>query len=84
MVTEQMIRELAYGKWERAGYPEGNGVNFWLEAETELQLEYTPPKRKTVARPKATAAKVSPSAARNKSKATATKTNVSPSVARNK
>lgn len=60
MVTEQMIRELAHDKWARAGYPGGDGVNFWLEAEAELRREYTPQtvKARKVTKPKA-AAKVS-------------------------
>ena len=33
---EQAIRELAYAKWEKAGWPAGDGINFWLEAEAEL------------------------------------------------
>jgi hypothetical protein len=32
----QLIRETAYHKWEKAGRPEGDGVSFWLEAETEV------------------------------------------------
>ena len=39
MEQEQAIRELAYSKWEEAGYPAGDGVNFWLEAETELKAD---------------------------------------------
>lgn len=35
----EKIRERAYYKWEQAGYPEGDGSNFWLEAEAELQAE---------------------------------------------
>jgi hypothetical protein len=35
----EKIRERAYYKWEQAGYPEGDGANFWLEAEAELQAE---------------------------------------------
>jgi len=35
-VTEEKVRELAYQKWEKAGYPAGDGKNFWLEAESEL------------------------------------------------
>lgn len=35
------IRERAYYKWEQAGYPEGDGSNFWIEAETELRNELT-------------------------------------------
>jgi hypothetical protein len=33
---EQQIRELAYKKWEEAGSPPSDGVQFWLEAEAEL------------------------------------------------
>jgi hypothetical protein len=33
---EQQIRELAYQKWEAAGAPPSDGVQFWLEAEEEL------------------------------------------------
>lgn len=36
---EGRIRELAYLKWERAGCPPGDGVNFWCEAEAELAGE---------------------------------------------
>lgn len=36
-VHEQSIRELAYAKWEAAGRPDGDGVQFWLEAERELR-----------------------------------------------
>lgn len=35
----EKVRERAYYKWEQAGYPSGDGVNFWLEAEAELQAE---------------------------------------------
>ena len=35
-VRERAIRELAYAKWEAAGRPAGDGVQFWLEAEREL------------------------------------------------
>jgi len=34
--NSQLIRETAYLKWEKAGRPPGDGVNFWLEAETEV------------------------------------------------
>ena len=34
---EDRIRELAYEKWEKAGRPPGDGVNFWCEAEAELK-----------------------------------------------
>jgi hypothetical protein len=36
-MSEDRIRELAYLKWEQAGYPAGDGVNFWLDAEKELK-----------------------------------------------
>jgi len=40
MVTnEQAIREAAYRKWKEAGAPEGDGVQFWLEAESECNCE---------------------------------------------
>ena len=32
----EKIRELAYIKWEAAGGPCGDGVEFWLVAEAEL------------------------------------------------
>jgi len=38
-VCEDQIRERAYLKWEAAGYPEGDGVEFWLSAEQELLSE---------------------------------------------
>lgn len=37
-MNEQKIRELAYAKWQEAGTPSGDGVNFWLEAEAELSV----------------------------------------------
>ena len=33
---EDVIREMAYAKWEHSGCPSGDGVNFWLEAEQEF------------------------------------------------
>lgn len=36
---EDEIRTVAYGKWESAGFPAGDGVEFWLEAERELNTE---------------------------------------------
>jgi hypothetical protein len=35
-VCEEDIRLCAYCKWEAAGKPGGDGVDFWLEAEKEL------------------------------------------------
>jgi len=36
LVSEEDIRLCAYQKWESAGKPAGDGVQFWLEAEQEL------------------------------------------------
>ena len=33
---DMAIRELAYLKWEAAGFPAGDGFDFWLEAEREI------------------------------------------------
>lgn len=35
-LSEEDIRLRAYRKWEAAGKPEGDGVQFWLEAEQDL------------------------------------------------
>jgi hypothetical protein len=37
--TVNAIRNRAYQKWEAAGKPGGDGVQFWLEAERELQAQ---------------------------------------------
>ena len=34
--SEEQIRSRAYYLWIQAGQPEGDGVQFWLEAEREL------------------------------------------------
>ncbi len=36
LVSAQDIRLCAYQKWELAGKPVGDGVQFWLDAEHEL------------------------------------------------
>jgi Protein of unknown function (DUF2934) len=36
MVSANDIRLCAYRKWENAGMPTGDGLQFWLEAEQEL------------------------------------------------
>jgi hypothetical protein len=36
-VSDEDIRLCAYQKWEAAGKPTGDGVQFWLEAEQELK-----------------------------------------------
>jgi len=33
---EDEIRSLAYRKWQESGCPVGDGVEFWLAAETEI------------------------------------------------
>jgi hypothetical protein len=35
-VPAEDIRLCAYRKWEGAGKPTGDGIQFWLEAEQEL------------------------------------------------
>ena len=36
LVSAEDIRLCAYRKWENAGKPAGDGIQFWLEAEQEL------------------------------------------------
>ena len=36
---EEAIRALAYGKWEAGGCPAGDGFEFWLEAERDVNAE---------------------------------------------
>lgn len=36
-VSADDVRLCAYRKWERAGRPIGDGMQFWLEAERELK-----------------------------------------------
>lgn len=36
LVSDEDIRICAYQKWEAAGKPAGDGVQFWLQAEQEL------------------------------------------------
>ncbi len=36
-VSEEDIRQLAYRRWEEAGRPDGDGTEFWLQAERELK-----------------------------------------------
>ncbi|WP_193788943.1 DUF2934 domain-containing protein [Zavarzinella formosa] len=40
LVSEEDIRKFAYQKWEEAGKPDGDGQQFWLEAESELTHGY--------------------------------------------
>lgn len=39
-LCEHAVRELAYHKWEEAGRPDGDGVEFWLDAESELKAAF--------------------------------------------
>ncbi len=34
---QQVIRDLAYKLWQQAGEPHGRDVDFWLEAERQLE-----------------------------------------------
>jgi hypothetical protein len=36
LISDERIRLCAYQKWEAAGKPGGDGLQFWLEAEQEL------------------------------------------------
>lgn len=36
-VTDDEVRLAAYRRWEMAGKPAGDGVEFWLAAERELR-----------------------------------------------
>lgn len=38
-VTDDEVRTAAYHRWEAAGRPHGDGVEFWLAAERELRGE---------------------------------------------
>ncbi|MFT5523287.1 MAG: hypothetical protein ACI9HK_001233 [Pirellulaceae bacterium] len=35
---QEAVRSLAYSKWEAAECPTGDGVDFWLEAEQEVDV----------------------------------------------
>ena len=37
VVTDDEVRVEAYRRWEAAGRPHGDGVQFWLEAEWALR-----------------------------------------------
>jgi len=39
---EDTIRQRAYEQWQASGCPEGDGVEFWLEAEREVASQATP------------------------------------------
>jgi hypothetical protein len=37
--SEDQIRYGAYFRWEAAGRPDGDGVDFWLDSENELRQQ---------------------------------------------
>ncbi len=41
-LSEDAIRIRAYQKWEAAGSPQGDGRDFWIEAERELSPQRRP------------------------------------------
>ncbi|WP_010586324.1 DUF2934 domain-containing protein [Schlesneria paludicola] len=58
---ENAVRELAYAKWEQAGRPAGDGVDYWLEAESEIcQASVTSPKISSTRGSRSEAAAASP------------------------
>jgi len=40
-LCQESVRERAYLLWEKAGYPIGDGVDFWITAEQELLADAT-------------------------------------------
>lgn len=38
-VTEDQIREHAHRLWEKAGRPDGQHLEFWQQAQTELEAD---------------------------------------------
>lgn len=44
----EKTREAAYYKWEAAGCPCGDGVEFWLQAEAELIADGQPEAKGTI------------------------------------
>lgn len=42
--SSEKIREVAYYKWEAAGCPCSDGIEFWLQAEAELTGSNRPAK----------------------------------------
>jgi len=40
-ICEDTVRQRAYGDWQAAGCPVGDGVEFWLEAERALAFQDT-------------------------------------------
>ncbi len=44
VIADEVIRELAYDLWERAGGPHGREEEFWLTARQQLFDALTPPR----------------------------------------
>lgn len=40
---QNAIREIAYSRWEKAGWPSSDGVEFWLDAEHEFNQQLSDP-----------------------------------------
>lgn len=53
----QNIHELAYQKWEAAGSPPSDGVEFWLQAEAEVNAKSNESKTSEEKQPRKVAAK---------------------------
>ena len=42
-VAKKQVREMAYGKWQSAGSPDGAAEEFWADAELEwIEYVYVP------------------------------------------
>ena len=39
--NRDVIRERAYQKWRDAGAPQGDGLVYWLDAESEISYEHS-------------------------------------------
>ena len=48
-ILEEAIRLRSYQIWEREGCPDGNALDHWIRAETEIEVELraAPPLRKS-------------------------------------
>lgn len=55
VIADEVIRELAYDLWERAGCPHGREEEFWLTARQQLFDAVTPPR--SIKKPKKPTAK---------------------------
>ncbi len=55
MSQQNEIKDLAYRLWDEAGRPEGQDMEFWLQAEASLAKPAPAAKSKVAAKPKAPA-----------------------------